>query len=330
LAVLGLLGACSNIIGVSSYEIDPTLDEGGGGSSSSGGSKLSNGGKAIGGKEGVITEAGAPAGGDDTGVGGSNITVGGKATGGSQATGGTGTEAGSPAGGDGMGGDPTPAGCGSAADCDDTIDCTTDTCSATGVCVHTPKDTLCDGTLCEACQAGIGCVAGAKTVMQLLLDPNFDAVTGDWDESASDGINVVTAAGAQTGTKVAKFGPAANNAQDQQYSDLLQYLTIPAGTVALSLTGYYKLTVGTKVPADDYLVLAIYADGEISPFTQFHSFEATAGAQAAWKTFTYSAPKSEVVVLAGTDQEYTFDLVAHVWDTVFQFDSLQLNATVCE
>lgn len=332
LAVLALLGACSNIIGVSSYEIDPALDEGGGGSSSSGGKP--NGGKSSGGEANVV-EGGAPAGGDAAGVGGSEVVVGGKANGGSQATGGSnatgGTgDAGSPMGGDGMGGDPTPAGCGSAQECDDTIDCTTDTCNASGVCVHTPKNTLCDGTLCETCKAGIGCVAGPKSTMQLLLDPNFDALSGDWDDSTSDDFNVVTAAGAQSGTRVAKFGPAANNAAEQQYSDLLQYLTFPAGTVALSLTGYYKLAVGTEAPADDYLVLAIYEDGEIEPFTQFHSFEATAGAQAAWKSFTYTAPKSEVAVLSGTDQEYTFDLVAHVWDTVFQFDSLQLNATVCE
>jgi len=328
LAVLGLLGACSNIIGVSSYEIDPALDEGGGGSSSSGGSKLSNGGKASGGKSGVIVEAGAPAGGDDTGVGGSN-DVGGKATGGSKATGGTGTAGSTPVGGDGMGGDPTPAGCGSAKDCDDTIDCTTDTCNASGVCVHTPKDTLCDGTLCEACQAGIGCVAGPKTTMQLLADPNFDLMMDDWVE-AGDVTNIVAAAAAQSGTMVAKFGPALPNAKDQQYGDLLQYLTIPANTVSMTMTGYYKLTPGTKAPADDYLVLAIYEDGETLPFSQFHSFEATIAAQAMWKSFSYNLPKSEIAVLAGTDQLYTFDLVAHVWDTVFQFDSLQLNATVCE
>ena len=164
--------------------------------------------------------------------------------------------------------------------------------------------------------------------MQLLLDPNFDLATNDWDESGSDGVNLVTLAGAQTGTKVAQFGPGDITAEEQDYSDLLQWVTIPERTVALTFTGYYKLTPGTFKVADDYVVAAFYEDGAIKPFTQFHSFEATAGAQAAWKAFTYNAPKDDVLKMGGT--EYTFDLVAHVWETVFQFDSVQLNATVCQ
>ncbi len=197
--------------------------------------------------------------------------------------------------------------------------------------MHAPKNNLCDGTLCETCQLGIGCVAGPKTTTQLLLDPSFDILpaSGDWDESGSDGINVVTNANAQTPTKIAKFGPVTGaNPVDQQYSDLLQYVTIPAGTVVLTLTGYYKLTTGTKAAKDDYLVTAFYEDGEILPFTQFHSFEATVGASTTWKSFSYSAPKNDVAKMGGLD--YTFDLVAHVWDTVFMFDSLQMNATVCQ
>jgi hypothetical protein len=314
LAVVSLLSACSTIIGVSDYEIDPTVGEGSGGSSSAG--RSSDGGKTpMAGTSSV--DAGAPAGGDDTGVGGKAISMGGKSTGG-QSTGGS-----TP-----MGGDPTPIGCQGAGDCDDTIDCTTDTCNASHVCVHTAKDTLCDASLCESCQVGIGCVAGPKATMQLLLDPNFDLQTGDWDESGSDGTNVSVVVGAQSGTRAAKFGPGDLTADEGEYSDLLQYVTIPEGTIALSLTGYYKLAPGTFAPADDYLVAAFYEDGAIKPFTQFHSFEATAGAQVAWKMFTYNAPKADVLQMGGT--EYTFDLVAHLWDTVFHFDSLQLNATVCQ
>lgn len=304
--VASVLSACSTIIGVSDYEIDPSLGVAG---------KASNGGDDSGGK-GSIIEAGA--GGEDTG--GKSPMGGTAGTGGMAGTGGT-------AGMAGMGGEPI-VGCQVASDCDDTIDCTTDTCSASRECVHTPKDTLCDASSCETCQAGIGCVAGAKTTMQLLADPNFDLDDASWDESGSDGFNVVTMAGAQSGANVAKFGPGDITAEEQDYSDLLQWVTIPEGTVALTFSGYYKLTPGTFVPADDYLVAAFYEQDSIKPFTQFHSFEATAGAQAAWKTFTYSAPKADVLEMGGI--EYTFDLVAHLWDTVFQFDSLQLNATVCQ
>lgn len=321
MAIAALLGACSNIIGISTYEIDPTLGEGGDGSNSAGAS--SAGRSTHSGGNGSVIEAGAPAGGDDTGVagtgtGGKNTTAG-TSTGGSSSVGG--------AAGAGMGGDPTPSGCQTAKDCDDTIDCTTDTCKA-GVCAHVAKDTLCDASLCETCQVGIGCVAGDTTTMQLLLDPNFDQLTGDWDESGSDGTNVMTVAMAQSGTKAAKFGPAPADASEQDYSDLLQYVTIPKGTISLTLTGYYKLAPGTQAPADDYMVAAFYEDGAIKPFTQFHSFEATSGAQTAWKMFNYNAPKADVLTMGGT--EYTFDFVAHVWDTVFHVDSLQLNATLCK
>ena len=301
-----MLSACSTIIGVSDYEIDPSLGVV---------DKTSGGGEDSGGK-GPLIEAGAS--GEDTGGKG--------AVGGKGGVAGTGAMPGT-SGMAGMGGEPN-AGCQVAGDCDDTIDCTTDTCSASHECVHTPKDTACDASSCETCQAGIGCVAGAKKTMQLLADPNFDLDDGSWDESGSDGFNVVTMAGAQTGTKVAQFGPGDITAEAEEYSDLLQWLTIPEGTVALTLAGYYKLTPGTFKPEDDYVVAAFYEDGQIKPFTQFHSFEATTGAQAAWKMFSYNAPTADVLKMGGT--EYTFDLVAHVWDTVFQFDSLQLNATVCE
>jgi hypothetical protein len=283
------VSACSTIIGISDYEIDPAL--GGAGKSADGG--------------------------DDSGGKGPLIQAGG---GGEDTSGGMG-------GAGGMGGEPI-LGCQGPGDCDDTIDCTTDTCDAAHECVHTPLDTACDASSCETCQAGIGCVAGDKTTMQLLADPNFDLDDASWDESGSDGVNVVTMAGAQTGTKVAQFGPGDITAEAEDYSDLLQWVTVPERTVALTLSGYYKLVPGTFKPANDYVVAAFYEEAELKPFTQFHSFEATAGAQAAWKTFSYSAPTDDVLQMGGT--EYTFDLVAHVWDTVFQFDSLQLNATVCQ
>src|SRR4051812_33112227 len=122
LTVATLLGACSNIIGVSSYEIDPSLDDGSGGSNTTAGKTSEAGSKG--------TDGGGPsesAGGDDTG--GHNV-------------------AGATASGEAGGaGEPSAGECKTAVDCDDTIDCTTDTCSR-GACVHTPKDTLCDGSLC--------------------------------------------------------------------------------------------------------------------------------------------------------------------------------------
>jgi hypothetical protein len=329
--VVTLLGACSNIIGISSYEIDPSLGNSSGGSHA--GSKNMSGG-----------EPSTPVGGDDSG--GSTSTGGKPAGGSSSGSGGSGTVAAGEAGMSSAG-EPSTGECKTAADCDDTIDCTTDTCSA-GACVHTPKNTLCDSTMCQTCKAGIGCVAGPKTIVQLLEDPGFDILpaTGDWDESSSDGVNIVTNVAAQSPTKSAQFGPGPSVGTDldnQQYSDVYQYLTIPVGTVAINLTGFYKLTAGANSPKDDYLLTAFFqvecpdpdvdpnADPDCSltkPFTEFHSFRGTTGATTTWKAFSYSAPKADVAKMGGVD--YTFDLVAHVWDTEFQLDSLQMNATVCQ
>lgn len=317
-AVATLLGACSNLIGVSSYEIDPSLNDASGG--------------AIG-TAGTTSHAGR----NDTDGGVPSLAVAGDDSGGSNV-------ADTSAAGDvGTG---HAAECETASDCDDTIDCTTDTCSR-GTCIHTPKDSLCDGSRCETCKAGIGCLAGATSTVQLLADPGFDIVpaSGDWDESGSEDVNIVTDPAAQTPTKIAKFGPGpavGSNVDDQQYSDVFQYVTIPVGTVAIDLTGFYELAAGRNSPKDDQLQAALFplecpdpdvdpnADPSCSvtkPFVTFHTFYASTGATTTWKAFSYSAQEKDVAKMAGAD--YSFDLVAYVWDTVFRVDSLQMNATVC-
>jgi hypothetical protein len=310
LLVVCLLSACSTIIGVSDYEIDPALDT----------ARKTEGGGDDGGGKGPVIESGA--GGEDTG--GTGVTGGTGGTGVTGGTGGTGVTGGT----GGTGGEPI-LGCQGAGDCDDTIECTTDACNAAHECVHTPKNTVCDASLCETCQAGIGCVAGAKTKMQLLLDPDFDLLPSEWEESSqSDGISVVTAAGALSGAKVANFGPGNITAENQYYADIFQWVTIPERTVALALTGSYKLAPGAFKPEDDQVLVAFYEPDDTDSFAQLHFFEAAEGAQTAWKAFIYTAPKAKVAMMGG--KEYTFDLVAYVWDSVFQFDSLQLNATVCQ
>ena len=305
-----LVSACSNIIGVSSYEIDPALDEASGGKN---------------GKEptaGTTSEGGDGTAGSDS-PGGKGGTTGGKGSAGS-------TTAGTSAGGEPPGPD-----CTTAAQCDDEIDCTTDSCNA-GECVHTPKDALCDGTQCETCMVGIGCVAGPKDVIQLLENPSFDLSTNDWDMSGDSG-EIATLNGAHSGTKVAHFGPAPANATEQGYGDALQWVTIPEGTVALNLTGWYRANTKTTCrpecdayedTVEDYVVAAFYEDGATRPFSQFHSFEASNSAAAMFKMFSYTAPKADVKNMAGN--EYSFDLVAVVWDSEYYFDTLQLNATVCQ
>jgi hypothetical protein len=296
LASLLMLGACSQLLGLSGYEVDPTL-------AGSGGTKT----LPVGGEN----DGGSAAG---TETGGAGAESGGVA--GSSGAAGAGGEAGTP----------TPPECLTVADCDDTIDCTTDSCDADGKCAHAPNNVLCDATQCEACQAGIGCVGGDKTVTQLLLDPSFDETTHAWDETLSDTPDILPSAQAQSGGTRAVFGPTAT--LEQQYGDVYQIVTVPDGAVKLTLSGYYKLAAGTKKPADDSTLVAFYALGEVNAFSRFHDWQAKSEATATWKAFSYDTPPKDLAKMSGLD--YTFDIVADVWDSVFEFDTLTLNATVCQ
>jgi hypothetical protein len=84
-----------------------------------------------------------------------------------------------------------------------------------------------------------------------------------------------------------------------------------------------------KPLSDEYVAVGFWEiGGGIKPFAQFHSFEAESGAQATWTAFSYDIPKAKVPTMAGND--YTFDLVANLWGSVFQFDTLAVNVTACE
>lgn len=298
-----VLGACSNLIGLSDYKVDPSLDGGAGEPSSHGGSASHGGSSSLGGEPGSAGEAagGVPSSGGSSAAGGES---------------GAGNE---------------PAECQSSSDCDDTIDCTKDACGADGKCTHVLNDALCDSTRCEVCTAGIGCVAGDKTETQLLVDPSFDLKSAEWSQT-SDRFkqNIFADAMAQSPTMIAKFGPIAANGTEAEYADLLQYVTIPEDAAALTLKGYYKVTPGTQHTAEeDYVVAGLWdLDGSIMPFAQFHSFHAGDGAVAAWKAFSYSLTAKQIKLIAGN--EYSFDLVANAWDSVYQFDTLELNVTTCK
>jgi hypothetical protein len=325
------LSACAEIIGISGYEIDETLD-GEAGRSGSGGDEPS-GGKSPGGSSSVMAGAatidGGEAGAGST-TGGVAGTAGSEPAGG-QSTGGAPPEAGQPgAAGDAGDGGQGPIGCQSAAECDDSIDCTDDACLPNGTCRHTADDSACDPFKCQSCQAGVGCVAGPTTMVDLLTDPGFDGTHDDWVEASDyfNDQNIFPNAMAQTAPNIATFGPAVAGAEEQEYADLLQYVEVPEGTVGITLTGYYKLAPGGVLPDEDYAVAAFYDLGAIDPIVQFHSWTGDGTAKAAWTSFTYNAPKAKLLEMSGN--EYTFDLVAYSWETVFSFDSLKLTATVCQ
>jgi hypothetical protein len=295
------LGACQSIIGISGYEIDRSLDDDEGAGVATDGGATSSGAKPVGGGGG---DPGAGAG--DTGEGGHGEPPrGGNHNGGSS-------------------GDCAPA------DCDDDIACTVDTCTD-GTCENTPDTSLCVAAddECVTCRAGIGCVLGESFVEELLLDPSFDASSGDWVEYSDNfANNVFMEAGAQSGTRIARFGPAPLGAAEQEYADLLQHVTVPERTVSLTFSGYYQLAPGAKKPSADYLVAAFYEIGGVDPYAQFHSWGGDSGARAAWTAFSYDADRPDLRPMWGV--KYTFDLVARTWDSVYRLDSLSLSAKVCK
>jgi hypothetical protein len=296
------LCACQSIIGISSYDIDPTLDgDTTGGVATEGGAE-STGGNSDGGS---ILDAGAGEGGDNEAPRGGSDTGGAPSGGGSD-------------------------GCTKPDDCDDGIDCTVETCSE-GACTSTPETTLCAAANdeCVTCLAGIGCVLGDRVVEELLLDPSFDAVAGDWVEYSDNFAgNVFVEEGAQSGASIARFGPAPPGAAKQEYADLLQNVTIPDNTISLRFSGYYKLAPGNEKPSADYVVAALFEIDDLDPYTTFHRWAGNSGANAAWTAFSYEAERADIQPMWGV--EYTFDLVAHTWDSVYRFDTLSLKATVCQ
>ena len=314
-------GACSNLIGVSGYKIDPSLDDDAGGSagtSHGGTSSTTDGGDPPvgGGGSGDTTAAGEPNGGSDPG-GGSATMAGAPPDGGSNGA------AGEP---------PVLSGCQGAEDCDDTIDCTVDSCDA-GECVHTADTTLCDASNCEACVAGVDCMAGAKSTSQLLLDPNFDDATSGWkiyvdpDDPATS-AHIETNPVALSSPKVARLGPAAADASEYLYGDLYQNVSMPPKLVAVSLTLSYRFTPGAKNTDEEYVAAALYKKNAVDPFSLFHRFDGDSAAQTTWKSVTYKAPQDEVAGMVG--KQFTFDLVAHSFDGVYLFDNVRLEATVCQ
>lgn len=361
IALVVTLGACSNIIGISSIEIDPALDGGSSGKTSEGGS----GGISHGGKPATAGDANMPEGGDPTAAG---TDAGGKSAGGNDAGGksaggndtggksaGGNANAGSSAGGSvGMAGEGGEGGeppimtdtCQSAKDCDDTIDCTVDSCGADHKCVHTADNGMCTpgtGACSSTCKVGIGCVDVAPLVKELLLDPNFDDDTSDWAESSNTYNDqcIFADAAAQSAPNSVQVKPAKAGAAKQELADTYQEFHVPKGTTKLTVSGYYKMLPGADAAgrpiSADYATLSLWSleqppdathnDTWYIRYIDYHEWDGDGLKQAAWTAFSYETPKATIAKVVDTD--ITLDLVAETWDTKYFFDSMSLKATYC-
>jgi hypothetical protein len=297
------LGSCSNIIGLSEIEIEEGVGSGGGGASTAGSSSVSQAGEQSGGQGGAPVEPG--------GAG--------------------------QAGEAGAGGEP-PSGCRSAADCDDEITCTVDSCLPSGECSHSADDTACTpGTgKCSRCRLGIGCVETAAVERELLLDGGFDEQTADWQDLSSVEV-IVPDASAQSGTHSARFDRAAPAAKKTRFHDVFQVVQVPQPLLKLTASGWYKMVWAAEElegrPRDDeYVTLTLFsqenANGDFTRYWDFEQWDASGTPQTEWKSFTYDAPTSVLNRVKGL--ELTLDMVAETWDTQYYFDTLSLKALTCE
>jgi hypothetical protein len=299
------LGACSNIIGISGYEIDPSLDP----------------------DSGEAGEPGEGGTGADAGSSSGGTTSGGQA--GEAPGGATSVVGGAHQGGDG--------GAGTCAErCDDEITCTVDSCDDDGECLNTPDSALCDEDAdeCATCEAGIGCVTRDATTLELLANPSFDATPKIWRELleyTEQTLIIETDQFAETPDYSAYFGALADpeSADDQAYAGIYQTIAIPEGTKQLRVTGFYEVYPGLYLPSMDDLTVALYEIGVASsPAVLFHTWTADDGEIGPWAAFEYLAPAAQLASVVGTN--VTFDVFAYTWDSSFYVDSLSLQATVCE
>ena len=325
---LGLASSCAQIIGISDYDIDPSLDPSRTGMSgeASGGVETSGGAEASGGtqpNEGGVSsgDAGQPGG------------LAGQSTGGvSAGDGGAVSDAGEPgvAGQAGAGPGPEPE-CESPLDCDDGIPCTVDGCNVVGRCSHSPNSSLCasGANECFACVVGSGCVARVFTETELLDDKDFDLLNGAWYESSTWWTYVIYPwEFADTPDNIAEFGPTPLEETEQELAYLSQIVLIPASTQKLTLTGVYQLTQGgTSLDVYDSVFASLVVGNTQGQVHIFNVWNGTDPERIFWQTFKFEATRAELTSVLGQQARLEFEGFA--WDSVFDFDSLSLKATSC-
>jgi hypothetical protein len=182
---------------------------------------------------------------------------------------------------------------------------------------------------CQACERGVGCVARATTTAELLLDKDFDELSGVWKEaSATYFYTIFPSQYADTPDYLVELGPADLDALEQEHATMSQTFVLPAGTQKLTFSGQYQLYPGgTQLDIEDSTRVALHLGANASEAYLFNVWLGVEPGVQFWKGFSYEASSAELAVLLGKKTRLEFE--ANTWDTVFDFDSLSLKATVC-
>lgn len=236
--------------------------------------------------------------------------------------------AGEGGGGDGSTGTP---GCKLVSDCDDGIACTVDRCNLNHSCSHSADSSLCAAGPgeCQACDAKVGCVSRSTTNVELLLDKDFDQLSGIWKEaSVTYGYTIFSSQYADTPDYLVELGPADLDAFEQEHATMSQTFVLPAGTQKLTFSGQYQLSPGgTQLDIEDSTRVALHLGTNASEAYLFNVWLGVEPAIHFWKGFNYEVAAAELKPLLGKKARLEFE--ANTWDTIFDFDSVSLEATVC-
>jgi hypothetical protein len=218
-------------------------------------------------------------------------------------------------------------GCASAGSAlDETVD------APPGTTVDAPPGTTVDAPITPAIDAPITPAIDAPapctvTTTNLLVNPSFDAtpVGTGWVQTPIDPVYpIITADGTlvqSAPNKAWMAGIARANANDTLYQDV----TVPAGATALALTGYYEIRTQELGGVYDRAKIELVQTG--GTLIQQAFAKDNSNATTAWTAlqFTFATPH------AGETIRLRLSTASDPTDsTSFFFDSLALNATVCQ
>ena len=244
---------------------------------------------------------------------------------------------------------PACTGCTTHEDCDDGIECTTDVCNESQVCVYETDHGLCDasGDVCapNRCVVGMGCtIVDVTEEPQLLVDPNFESGGGAWEWTSILYDDMIVAQWSSTPMADTPTWLSWMGGEPSEVSEMWQTVTLPEGTQSITVSFKYYLRGDELYYYDDHSMAgAELWSGDGNAF--LYEFM-TVGNQDADSTWTEFTETIDATSWAGTEVQLYF------WVSVgpylyecgeypdyyycdfgvmdFFVDTTSLTATVCE
>lgn len=221
------------------------------------------------------------------------------------------------------------------ADCDDSADCTVDTCNDGSLCNHEPDHGQCpdSGDVCRPnrCTAGTGCqVVDVSRPVELLSNGFLEQGNVGWTETSDNYGQVIFVYGyvptlqPHTSPYVGWLG--GGEALRAESNSMAQTVTVPAAVVTLELSFFYQIWADDLPDFQNQLVVTLSGE-EGSAIEQevvtFYNQDRTR----VWSHFSAIIDAAD---WAGSEAVLAFSGTSADGYTHFFVDSVELVATVCE